>query len=48
MLDNHAGIRASQSQPVKGDFGHLLSRNREKSSFDTLRMTSRYARLSNL
>ncbi len=50
MLDDQSVIGASQShpEPVEGDFGGLLSRNREKSSFDELRMISRYARSSNL
>jgi hypothetical protein len=50
MLHDRSVIRASQSHLSlsKGTCAALLSRDREKLSFDKLRMISRYAQLSNL
>jgi hypothetical protein len=43
-----ASAEASSRGLVEGDFGAILGRNREKSSFDRLRMILRYGRFSDL
>ena len=50
MLDDHSAIQASKSHAelVEADFRALSGRIREKSSFDGLRVISRYVRLANL